>query len=111
MFSVQGDEYALHGTGIVCRDDLDLVHKEDNNNINIKAELQDSFRLILAGLADTNNPENYLWFGDLFRLLENCFLLSFRDLAVLIFPTLLADIQRLKWKSVQGPRGWEHIVI
>ena len=51
MFSVQGDEYALHGTGIVCRDDLDLVHKEDNNNINIKAELQDSFRLILAALV------------------------------------------------------------
>ena len=51
MFSVQAEEYALHATGIVCRDDLDLVHKEDNNNINIKAELQDSFRLILAALV------------------------------------------------------------
>ena len=64
MFSVQGDEYALHGTGIVCRDDLDLVHKEDNNNINIKAELQDSFRLILTGhlinVEVKNSPDNHL---------------------------------------------------
>ena len=34
-----------------------------------------------------------------FRLLANCFLLIFSDLALFIFPTLLADIQRPKYKS------------
>ena len=42
--------------------------------------------------------------GDLFRLLANFLLLYCSDLAVLIFPTLLADIQRPNWKSAQGPR-------
>ena len=31
---------------------------------------------------------------DLFRLLENYFLLFYSDLAVIIFPTLLVDFQR-----------------
>ena len=54
MILVQGDEYALHGNGIVCKDDLDLVHKaEDNNNINIKAELRDSFRFTILFINET----------------------------------------------------------
>ena len=42
---------------------------------------------------------------DLFRLLENCFLLFCRDLAVLIFSTLLVDFQRINRKSAHGSRG------
>ena len=53
------------------------------------------------------NPDTYLDLtnvGDIFRLLANCFLL-FWDLAVLIFATLLAYIQRPNRKSAQGQRG------
>ena len=43
-------------------------------------------------------------FGHLFCLLANCFCFFFcSDLAVLIFTTPLADIQRPNWKSAQGP--------
>ena len=50
------------------------------------------------------NLDNYS-VGYLFRLLANFFLLFFSDLAVLILPTLLADVQRPIWKSAQGPSG------
>ena len=42
---------------------------------------------------------------DLFCLLANCFLLFCSDLAVLIYVTLLADIQRPNCKLAQGRRG------
>ena len=45
--------------------------------------------------------------GDLFRLLANCFVLFCSDLAVLTFPTHLADIQRHNKKSAYGFRGRE----
>ena len=34
--------------------------------------------------------------GDLFRQLANCFLLFCSDLSALIFPTLMADFQKLE---------------
>ena len=45
------------------------------------------------------------WWWPFFRLLANCFLLFCSDLAVLIFPTPFADIQRHHWKLAEGPRG------
>ena len=55
-----------------------------------------------------NNLANYLdpVLGTFWRprLLANCFLLFWSDLAVLIFAMLLADIQRPNWKSTQGPQ-------
>ena len=51
------------------------------------------------------NPDNYLVLGDLFRLPANCFLIFCNDLAVLIFVTLMADIQKSNWKSALGPWG------
>ena len=54
-----------------------------------------------------HNPDNYTGtcLGDLFRTQANCFLLFCSDLAVLIFTTLFADIQRPNWKSAQSQRG------
>ena len=43
--------------------------------------------------------------GDLFCLLENCFLLFCSDLAVLIFGMILVDFQRPNRNSAQGRRG------
>ena len=50
-------------------------------------------------------PDNYLVpvVDTFFCLLANCFLLFCSDLDMLIFPTLLDDIQRLNLKSVQSP--------
>ena len=39
-----------------------------------------------------------------FCLLANCFVHFCSDFDVLIFPTLLADIQRPNWKLAQGPQ-------
>ena len=48
------------------------------------------------------NLDNYLFpVVRTFCLLANCFMLFCSDLAVLIFPTLLADIPN--WKSAKGP--------
>ena len=46
------------------------------------------------------NPDNYLdpVFGDFFSLLANCFLLFNIDFDVLIFTTLMSDIQKPNWK-------------
>ncbi|XP_023339751.1 insulin gene enhancer protein isl-1 isoform X3 [Eurytemora carolleeae] len=41
---VPGDEFALHGTGLLCREDHEMVDREDNNNLTIKTEFQDNFR-------------------------------------------------------------------
>ena len=48
FFSVPGDEFALHGEGIYCKDDHELFERcEDNNNLDpkhqsrIKTELDD----------------------------------------------------------------------
>ena len=58
-------------------------------------------------IITSNHQDNYLDppVEDLFRLLENFFLLFSSDFAALIFPTLLVEFQRLNWKSAQGPRG------
>ena len=49
------------------------------------------------------NIDNYPSGGDLFLLLANCLLLFCMNLAVLIYPTLLADIKRPNSNSAQGP--------
>ena len=56
------------------------------------------------------SPDNYLdtAIGDLVRLLANCVLLFCSDFAVLIFPTLLADIQ---FKVGKGSPSCKHTVI
>ena len=46
FFPVPGDEFALHGEGIYCKDDHELFERcEDNNNLDpkhrIKTELDD----------------------------------------------------------------------
>ena len=45
------------------------------------------------------------YWRDIFRLLANCFRLFCSDLDVFINPSLLADIQKPNWKSVQDPWG------
>ena len=53
------------------------------------------------------NPDNYLdpLKVDHFRLLANWFLCFCSDLAVLIFVTIVADIQRPNWKLALGSQG------
>jgi hypothetical protein len=41
--SVPGDEFALHGSGLLCRDDHELVDREDNNNFSISVK-EEEFR-------------------------------------------------------------------
>ena len=48
---VPGDEFALHGTGLLCREDHEMIDREDNNNLAIKTEFQDPFRWV--------QPANY----------------------------------------------------
>ena len=57
------------------------------------------WNLILIRITQTTT-----WFQrwEPFRLLANCFPLFCIDLAVLIYPPFLADIQRPNWKSAQG---------
>ena len=56
FFSVSGDEFALHGDGIYCKEDYELLERcEDNNNLDpkhhrIKTELDD-FRDIDSDLG------------------------------------------------------------
>ena len=49
-------------------------------------------------IIQTTSPSG----GNLFRLIANCFMLFCIDLSVLVFPTLLADVQRPNWKSFQS---------
>ena len=46
LLVVPGDEFALHGTGLLCREDHEMLDREDNNNLTIKKEFQDPFRYI-----------------------------------------------------------------
>jgi len=55
-----GDEFALHGTGLLCREDHELVDREDNNNINIKAEFNHHFR---DSLSEGGGEEDGYRFG------------------------------------------------
>ena len=39
IFSVPGDEFALHGEGIYCKEDHELLERcEDNNNLEVKQQ-------------------------------------------------------------------------
>ena len=38
-----GDEFALHGSGLLCREDHELLDREDNNNLSISVK-EEEFR-------------------------------------------------------------------
>ena len=53
VFPVPGDEFALHGEGIYCKEDHELLERcEDNNNLEPKQQTMASPRQIKTELED-----------------------------------------------------------
>ena len=53
VFPVPGDEFALHGEGIYCKEDHELLERcEDNNNLEPKQQTMTSPRQIKTELED-----------------------------------------------------------